>query len=546
MSPFNKSCTPVAVGTTGDAANLTSRLVCKPLRMLALYLCCLLLCGLPLLVGCGGGSGHSGTGNTARGGKLSITIVWPQSRAGGKTRTIPDGTMSIFVELRLQSDPTSTPVASKLIPRGSGPQTTDTLDNLPLGKLYGSAKAYDNQTGNGNLLATAGFQIIIQANQTTQSPPIDLNSVVDAISIQPPPINVLIPGQTLTLIPSATSKGNPVVVAPTSWQWASDNSNVISVDSNGVIVAHQMGGPVNITVTLKDAPTLPAGSAKLSVNQGFISHITIDQASPLILAQGAQSPPLTATVIDNTNAKIQISGLTWHSDNPTVASVDVNTGVVTANSLGSANITVSAPDGHVSAGLQVLVKAGGLTSLVITANSTNSFPLTAGQQVTLTAKGKDQAGNPVDLAASSLTWMSQNPDIADGVKNADGSFVVTAKLAGTAHISVQDSSLKTTQPFTFDVPVRVNVAITPLTTPIPLGGTATFLASVTGTTDQRVKWTVKDGHGSITPDGGVYTAPTSPRVTATYMVVATSVADPAQSDASTIQVAVGTGTISVN
>lgn len=80
----------------------------------------------------------------------------------------------------------------------------------------------------------------------------------------------------------------------------------------------------------------------------------------------------------------------------------------------------------------------------------------------------------------------------------------------------------------------VSVQISPATVSLAIGAQQTFQATVTGTTNTAVTWSVEEGAlgGSIT-SGGVYTAPASP---GTYHVKATSVADPSKSASATVTV----------
>ena len=71
----------------------------------------------------------------------------------------------------------------------------------------------------------------------------------------------------------------------------------------------------------------------------------------------------------------------------------------------------------------------------------------------------------------------------------------------------------------------VDIAVSPATTTIDQGATTTFAATVSGTEENEVTWSVEgEGNGTITVDG-VYTAPLR---AGTYAVVATSVADPSK------------------
>ena len=83
-------------------------------------------------------------------------------------------------------------------------------------------------------------------------------------------------------------------------------------------------------------------------------------------------------------------------------------------------------------------------------------------------------------------------------------------------------------------PVLIVVTISPKEVTLNTGGTQTFAATVTGTINTAVTWSVQEGDsgGTITR-GGVYTAPNT---AGTYHVVATSQADPTKSATATVTV----------
>lgn len=87
--------------------------------------------------------------------------------------------------------------------------------------------------------------------------------------------------------------------------------------------------------------------------------------------------------------------------------------------------------------------------------------------------------------------------------------------------------------------VTVGVQITPVRALWPEGSTNPFSATVSGTSNTNVIWSVQEGTagGSIT-SSGVYTAPSTP---GTYHIVATSDADQTQSATATVIVGPGAG-----
>lgn len=79
----------------------------------------------------------------------------------------------------------------------------------------------------------------------------------------------------------------------------------------------------------------------------------------------------------------------------------------------------------------------------------------------------------------------------------------------------------------------VNVSVTPATATVKVGMTQTLSASVTGTRNTSVTWTVDQANGGTITGTGVYTAPETP---GTYNVTATSVVDNSKKASATITV----------
>jgi len=88
------------------------------------------------------------------------------------------------------------------------------------------------------------------------------------------------------------------------------------------------------------------------------------------------------------------------------------------------------------------------------------------------------------------------------------------------------------------------VTLSPTTATIAFSTTKQFTATVAGTTNQTVAWTVVGGNanGTITATG-LYTAPA---IAGVYQVKATSVADLTVSNTATVTVQSGSANITVN
>jgi hypothetical protein len=141
-------------------------------------------------------------------------------------------------------------------------------------------------------------------------------------------------------------------------------------------------------------------------------------------------------------------------------------------------------------------------------------------------------------ANTAVTWSLQE-GVAAGAVDATGLYVAPA-AAGTFHVvatSVADPSRSDVALVTVTAtpppppppppPPAVTVTVTPRSGTVDECQALTFQASVAGTTNGAVTWSLQEGAtaGTIST-GGVYTAAAA----GTYHVVATSVADPTKAD----------------
>jgi hypothetical protein len=79
----------------------------------------------------------------------------------------------------------------------------------------------------------------------------------------------------------------------------------------------------------------------------------------------------------------------------------------------------------------------------------------------------------------------------------------------------------------------VGVVIVGALTPLTVQGQRAFTATVTGSTNTAVTWSVKEPDGGAITSGGEYTAPATP---GTFTIVATSVADPSKRASAAIEI----------
>ena len=189
---------------------------------------------------------------------------------------------------------------------------------------------------------------------------------------------------------------------------------------------------VDQAVVNEDAyyPAVYASAAEYAAKLGQVKGITIDGDRTINLEVG-QTATLTASV---TPADAEIKTCTWDSSNTSVATVDKNTGVVTAVGAGTTQITASADDGGYVDNITINVTGSGTELTGITLSST-SLNLQQGSTQTLSATPE-----PADAQAS-LTWKSSDDSIVR-IEGSGNSVQLTGVNTGTANITVASSDGK--------------------------------------------------------------------------------------------------------
>jgi hypothetical protein len=137
---------------------------------------------------------------------------------------------------------------------------------------------------------------------------------------------------------------------------------------------------------------------------------------------------------------------------------------------------------------------------------------------------------------TACTWSVQEG--ASGGAITSAGLYTAPRTAGTYRV-VAKSHADPTKTATATVTVTaqapaVTVSITPTTASVDACRTYTFSASVSGTSNRAVTWSVSEGSaGGSVSAAGVYSAPST---AGTYHVVATSQADPTKSQSATVTV----------
>lgn len=212
---------------------------------------------------------------------------------------------------------------------------------------------------------------------------------------------------------------NPSNASDKSVSWNSSDTFVATIDSNGLVTAHQPGTTTITAITNDGKKTasfiLTVPSTKINVTG--ISLGTYNQT----LSKG-QTFNIIATVVPSNTT---IKDVLWESLNIAVATVNEN-GLVTAVENGTADIKATTFDGGKTATCTITVspsQAPGETSVTL---NTTQLTLAKGSSRRLTA-----TVNPKESSNQAVTWRSSNTAVA--LVNPLG--LVTAFAVGTATIT---------------------------------------------------------------------------------------------------------------
>jgi len=346
---------------------------------------------------------------------------------------------------------------------------------------------------NGKVTAIKGGTTTITAsmlNKTwTKSVEITVEVGLNDITFDPMSVELL-PGQDQEI----TKTFDPFDATHKDITWASNNTAIATVDTNGKIHA-VAAGTTTVTATYQ---TL-TGSKTKNINVKVlipITGVTIQPNSAITINKG-DNTTLSVTVTP-ANAE-EDKTVTWSSDNPSVASVDANTGVVTGNAKGTAVITGTLKNGKsVTSTITVHVP---VSSVTVNKNELNLNKGDTYSELVATI-------NPSDSTVRAVTWSSSDPSVAT-VNATTGA--VTAVADGTAIITA------TAEGKTAQVTVYVTTAVTSVT--IDQGSTKAMIKGDTDTltatvlpndaTDKTVSWSSNqpgivsvDSHGNISAVGG--------------------------------------------
>ena len=272
------------------------------------------------------------------------------------------------------------------------------------------------------------------------------------------------------------------------------------------------------TLTRLALPLLLGVLAACGGNSG-VGPVTVSPKS--VTVRAGDSTTFTATVQGAPEARVL-----WSVEGGEDAGTITASGVYTAPARAGAYTVVAthAADASKTDRAQVNVTE----ALTVTLSPTNPT-VASGSTLAFTA-------TVTGASDTSVTWSVEGA----GTITASGLYTAPAQ-PGTSTVvatSVADPSKRGTTSVTVTGADDVRVSLTPSTQTLEQGASATFSATVTGTANTAVTWSVEGTDNGTISSTGVYTAP---RKVGVFVVVATSVADPRRSASAQVTVPAATG-----
>src|SRR5688572_21543059 len=230
-----------------------------------------------------------------------------------------------------------------------------------------------------------------------QQPPPPPPPPAAVASVELTPANAgLYAGRTMTL--QATLKdANGNTLTNRAITWASSAEGTVSVNAQGVITGVAIGDAV-VTATSEGK----SAQSNVSVSQVPVARVSIDIANTILQLGGTAA--LTGITWDDRNERLLGRSITWSSNKPNVASVDPQSGVVTAKSGGQAIITAVSETKSAEVTLTVNVPVHAV-QVVAAVDTIEAYDVLQMGAITR------DANNNI-LTGRTITWTSSDPAVA--------------------------------------------------------------------------------------------------------------------------------------
>jgi len=270
-------------------------------------------------------------------------------------------------------------------------------------------------SGNGNISDTSYITVYKKGTSTTVGgESIATKNYPKSVALNEENLNLKVGSSSQLLATISPSNVNQSV------SWSSSNTNVATVDENGLVVARGVGSAIIVAKTINGL----TDSCKV-----VVGNYSVDLKGVRITTEYAVLPigikKQLVAVFEPSNATNKT--VTWSSSNTSVATVDAS-GIVSTISPGTATITVTSSDGGYKA-----------ASVIEVINPTNTIEITGvefSQSTYSVAIGGTISLNPIvyptNATYKAVSFESSDPSVA----TVDENGIVKGIKKGTAKITV--------------------------------------------------------------------------------------------------------------
>jgi len=248
--------------------------------------------------------------------------------------------------------------------------------------------------------------------------------------------------------------------------WASDNSSIATISTSPAETAGKLNsvaaGTSNITASID------AVSSSISITVSPATLQTIEISAPESIAAGI-SEQIIATGMFNDGSTQDLSNqLSWTVDDPSIATIVEESGLLSSIQQGS--ITITASNGALSATKALEISPATLSSIIVTPST---LSIAKGREATInvTAIFSDQSHQDV---SDQVEWESDNASVANIATN---SPTVETNNVGTANLTATLSGYETSLQVIVTNATLLELSILPINSSFPKGLSQTFSAS---------------------------------------------------------------------
>jgi len=253
---------------------------------------------------------------------------------------------------------------------------------------------------NGNVVALAAGQGTIQATALgglTATAPVVVQPAEFTVREASP--LMLSPGEIDTLhviVPSQNNRAvNPLVL-----QWASSDQSVARVSLAGVVTA---AGPGKATLTvsgLLQSKSIEVAVHRMAAKMSVRPRFSVEAQLPL-----TATLKFEAQALAEDDTPIPEAPLRWSVADPSIASFDAQTGILTGRAVGKTQLTVRGPGTGLAVTWTINVMAGAVKF------AQPRVGVGLNQRYTLRPSYADDQGTVIG-PATNLTWSTDNPQVA--------------------------------------------------------------------------------------------------------------------------------------